>query len=126
MYTIRNRNSLFETYTTQLGILTRKVYAGQTKGLDHNLLFDFVYAGLNCHGFGERQKYTLLRYANLTEKDVKMSKFCRSWPFDIVGKKFGMDDENVEVGLKAASWQINSWLTLTSHFSGSSSEGCRP
>jgi hypothetical protein len=99
LYTLSDRNLLFNTYMKQMNVLVDKVDSNDTKGLDQNLLRDFIFAGMNCPGFGERQKHELVTAAGLWGGGIEISPLGCFWPFDLVSRKDGMkDDEAVKVG----------------------------
>lgn len=98
MYTVADRNLLFSTYMQQMQILVEKVEKTSTKGLEQNLLRDFIFAGMNCPGFGERQKHTLVTAAGYWGGGVPVSPLSCAWPFDLLGRKPGLDDQTVKVG----------------------------
>jgi hypothetical protein len=82
----------------QMCILVDKVEKTDTKGLDQNLLRDFIFAGMNCPGFGERQKHELVTAAGYWGGGVQISPLACFWPFDLVGRKDGIDGETAKVG----------------------------
>ncbi|KAE8150014.1 hypothetical protein BDV25DRAFT_140208 [Aspergillus avenaceus] len=82
MYTVDNRNQLFEMTNRQIMALVARMKKSNTVGLDQRLLKNLLYAGLNCPAFNERQKYTL---CTNTEEVNEISKF------PIIGKWFPFD-----------------------------------
>jgi hypothetical protein len=99
LYTLSDRNLLFSTYMKQMYVLVDKVDSNDTKGLDQNLLRDFIFAGMNCPGFGERQKHELVTAAGLWGGGIEISPLGCFWPFDLIGRNDGVkDDETVKVG----------------------------
>jgi hypothetical protein len=78
-------------------VLVEKVENKNTKGLDQNLLRDFIFAGMNCPGFGERQKHELVTAAGFWGGGVNISHLSCFWPFDLISRKEGIDDETVKV-----------------------------
>ena len=81
----------------QMCVLVEKVEKTDTKGLDQNLLRDFIFAGMNCPGFGERQKHELATAAGFWGGGIAISSLNCFWPFDLVGRKDGTEDETVKV-----------------------------
>ena len=81
----------------QMYVLVDKVDSNDTKGLDQNLLRDFIFAGMNCPGFGERQKHELVTAAGLWGGGIEISPLGCFWPFDLISRKDGMKDETVKV-----------------------------
>ena len=101
-----DRNLLFATYMNQMYVLVDKVENTDTKGLDQNLMRDFIFAGMNCPGFGERQKYELKNRGGVWGLAIDMSPLNYFWPFDLIGRKVGMDDETVKVSGKRLSYRL--------------------
>ena len=81
----------------QMFWLVQKVERTDTKGLDQNLLRDFIFAGMNCPGFAERQKHMIATGAGYWGGGVPISPLACFWPFDLVGRKDGFDDQVVKV-----------------------------
>lgn len=79
-------------------VLVPKVQDKNTKGLDENLLRDFIFAGMNCPGFGERQKHELLWAAGYWGAAIDNPPLRYFWPFDLLGWQDGIDAETVKVG----------------------------
>ena len=96
-YTLGDRNLLFQTYITQLSILVEKVSTVDIVGLDQKLLMEFVFAGLNCAGFGERQKFQIVISAGPCGRGINISSLARVWPFDLMSRKVGVCDDVVLV-----------------------------
>ena len=97
LYTLADRNLLYSTYMNQMCVLVEKVEKTDTKGLDQNLLRDFIFAGMNCPGFGERQKHELITTAGYWGSAIMTSPLNCFWPFDLISRQPGMDDETVKV-----------------------------
>ncbi|KIW12465.1 hypothetical protein PV08_09742 [Exophiala spinifera] len=85
LYTLEQRDTLFKTYTRQLEILILKVDPGtqipREVGLDNKLLMDFLFAGMNCAGFSERQKATIADASLRVGPGMRISIHARNWPF---------------------------------------------
>jgi hypothetical protein len=92
MYTLEDRAQLFDCYMKQLSILVFKVCEAQTVGLDTKLLIDFVSAGLNCAGFGERMRYMITAHSGQVGASFPISKKSASWPFDVLSVPFMAPD----------------------------------
>jgi hypothetical protein len=97
LYTLADRNLLFSTYMNQMCVLVAKVDDKNTKGLDENLLRDFIFAGMNCPGFGERQKHELLWAAGFWGAAIDNPPLRCFWPFELIGWKDGTDSETIKV-----------------------------
>ena len=91
---------MFTSYMNQICVLVDKVEKNATNGLDQNLLRDFIFAGLNCPGFGERQKHALVHAAGWWGSTIDMPPVNYFWPFDLIGRKHGMDNETVKVSVQ--------------------------
>lgn len=85
MYTIEQRDTIFKSYIRQLDVLITKVDSTQQQprevGLDHKLLMDFLFAGMNCSGFSERQRFQIVQASNMVGPGMNISTHARSWPF---------------------------------------------
>jgi hypothetical protein len=92
MYTLEDRAQLFHCYMKQLSILVFKVAESQTVGLDTKLLIDFVSAGLNCTGFGERMRYMIAAHSGQVGASFPISKKSASWPFDVLSVPYQAPD----------------------------------
>jgi hypothetical protein len=97
LYTLADRNLLFSTYMNQMCVLVAKVDDKNTKGLDENLLRDFIFAGMNCPGFGERQKHELLWAAGFWGAAIDNPPLRCFWPFELIGWKDGTGSETTKV-----------------------------
>ena len=100
LYTLADRNLLFATYMNQMWVLVEKVDKNETKGLDQKLLRDFIFAGINCAGFGERQKHELVTAAGWWGSAIDVPPLNYFWPFDLISRKHGIDNETVKVSAK--------------------------
>ena len=79
--------------------LVDKVARNDVVGLDQKLLMEFIFAGMNCAGFGERQKFELVTAAKYWGGGVKISPLACFWPFDVIGRRYGLDDNMVKASL---------------------------
>ncbi|KAB8247904.1 hypothetical protein BDV35DRAFT_379348 [Aspergillus flavus] len=82
LYTVDDRNQLFELTNRHLISLASRIDRTQTMGLDQNLLRDLLYAGINCPAFNERQKYTLCVNSNLAPEISRFPDISKWFPFD--------------------------------------------
>ena len=103
LYTVEARNTLFETYLAQLSTLVDKVIGEEKSvGLDKKLLMDFLFSGMNCPGFGERNKAEIVRAGGKVAHGIPLSPVSAAWPFDVVTRQFegpGQQDHIVAVRL---------------------------
>jgi hypothetical protein len=88
MFTLEDRAQLFDCYMKQLDILTSKVAEAQTVGLDTKLLIDFVSAGLNCVGFGERMRFKIAAQSGQVGASFPINRKSAAWPFDVLSVPF--------------------------------------
>ena len=96
-YTITTRDQLFAATRDQLRALTSTVNRGGLPGLTENLLNDLLIAGLNAHGFSERQRWELRQAAGFVGARIAMSPLAQRWPFEALGRKAGVEEDVVEV-----------------------------
>ena len=96
-YTITTRDQLFTATRDQLRALTSTVNRGGLPGLTENLLNDLLMAGLNAHGFSERQRWELRQAAGFVGTRIAMSPLAQWWPFEALGRKAGVEEDVVEV-----------------------------
>ncbi|OGM48325.1 hypothetical protein ABOM_003478 [Aspergillus bombycis] len=82
LYTVDDRNQLFDLTNRHLISLASRIDRTQTMGLDQNLLRDLLYAGFNCPAFNERQKYTLCVNSNLAPEIARIPDISKWFPFD--------------------------------------------
>ncbi|KAE8349928.1 hypothetical protein BDV28DRAFT_160061 [Aspergillus coremiiformis] len=82
MYTVDDRNQLFDMTNRHLISLVTRIDRTRTMGLDQNLLRELLYAGLNCPAFNGRQKYTLCVNSNMESEIPKFPEISKWFPFD--------------------------------------------
>ncbi len=68
-------------------------------GLTHALLQDLLLAGLNASGFSESQRWDLVQAAEWAGEKIRISPLARWWPFEVLGRKMGVEEDVVEVSL---------------------------
>lgn len=76
-----------------LDVLVYKVGQGNVVMLSQQLLLDYLFAGLNCRGFGERQRGLIYARGGPIAAPIRVQAIHQYWPFDVVGKKIGQNDE---------------------------------
>ncbi|GAQ45660.1 similar to An12g08390 [Aspergillus niger] len=91
MYTVHDRNQLFELTNRHIRSLVSRMEKSKTVGLDHRLLRELLYAGLNCPAFNERQKYTLCIHAGEKSEILKLGDMSKWFPFDTLVYLPGFD-----------------------------------
>ncbi|KAI9933840.1 hypothetical protein MW887_004912 [Aspergillus wentii] len=95
IYTVHDRNLLFELVNRHIQSLVSRVRRSNTVGLDQRLLRDLLYAGLNCPAFNERQKYTLCINSDELSEIVKFPDMGKWFPFDTLVKMPKLDEKTV-------------------------------
>ncbi|RHZ53764.1 hypothetical protein CDV55_103813 [Aspergillus turcosus] len=86
LYTVHDRNQLFELVNRHILSLVARVKRSNTVGLDQRLLRELLYAGLNCPAFNDRQKYTLCVNSEDTAEILKFPDMGKWFPFDTLVK----------------------------------------
>ena len=87
LYTMRDRDEIWKTYVRQLEVLVFKCGAGMVVsdrrevGLEYKLLLDFIFAGMNCPGFSERQKANFLEISRGAGNGCGFRRYASQWPF---------------------------------------------
>jgi hypothetical protein len=117
---------MFDTYCKLLVILVEKVDERTTVGVDQHLLLDYIFAGLNCRAFGERQRALIKMLGGRWAVPIPMQAIHAKWPFDIISKKPGItDEEYCQVSylpysefadLLGLSRPHRSWCSITARF----------
>ena len=92
LFTLKDRQMLFDAYIGQLVILVGKVGEQKTVGLDYKLLCEFVRAGLKCPGFGPRMKAAIKDVAGKPPPDCYVSDLAFAWPFEVISPKQEADE----------------------------------
>lgn len=124
---MQQRDTLFKTYTRQLEILILKVDPGtqipREVGLDNKLLMDFLFAGMNCAGFSERQKATIADASLRVGPGMRISIHARNWPFQTLSSNppllsdqdVGMWFEVLNLGVAAFEREGQGFLGVRPH-----------
>ena len=99
LYTVGDRNALFNTYINQFDILCWKLREDRVVGIDYKLLQDFVTAGMMCPGFGQRQKAQIQLLAQAMGVTQMICLPAMNWPFDMIAWERGLDNEYLNVSL---------------------------
>ena len=98
MYTVADRDELYQATIQQILELSEKVKQRRIIGLNESLLVDLLRAGFKCPAFNERQKFCLIAAA-------EMPAFCpivhrnhfKYWPFDCLAKSDSASEYEVMV-----------------------------
>ncbi|BDD61563.1 hypothetical protein MAP00_006602 [Monascus purpureus] len=94
LYTVHDRNCLFEMVNRQIKALVARVKKSNTVGLDQRLLRDLLKAGLSCPAFNDRQKYTLCVNSEELSEILKFD-MGKWFPFDSLVKMPKHDDRTL-------------------------------
>ena len=76
-----------------LDVLVYKVDHTTSVSLSEKLLLDYVFSGLNCRGFGERQRALIHVRGGKVAAPIQVPEIHAYWPFEIVSKKLNHKDE---------------------------------
>ncbi|KAL2842218.1 hypothetical protein BJY01DRAFT_256788 [Aspergillus pseudoustus] len=93
LYTVHDRNQLFELANRHIMSLVSRVKRVNTVGLDQKLLHDLLQAGLRCPAFNERQKYTLCINSEITSEINKFPEIGKWFPFDSLARMPNFSEE---------------------------------
>lgn len=85
LYTMEERDGIYLCFMRQLKALVDKVdplkQERREVGLDTKLLMEFVFAGMNCPAFSQRQKFSIVIMSAGPGRGVILSAHARAWPF---------------------------------------------
>ncbi|KAL8790657.1 MAG: hypothetical protein Q9213_000505 [Squamulea squamosa] len=98
-YTIKTRDELFRSTLSLVNILMNQLNRANEAYLPHiseTLLNDLLYAGLNVPAFSEQQRWHLRKAASTVGAKVRMSPMAEVWPFEVLGRKVGVDEDVVQ------------------------------
>ncbi|KAL4917768.1 hypothetical protein BDW62DRAFT_218053 [Aspergillus aurantiobrunneus] len=93
MYTVHDRNQLFELANRHIQTLVARIKRFNTVGLDQKLLNDLLQAGLKCPAFNERQKYTLCMNSEISSEINKLPEMSKWFPFDTLARMPNFHEE---------------------------------
>ena len=99
-YTIKTRDELFKSTLSLINILMNELNKANEMyqpNISETLLIDLLYAALNVPAFGEQQRWRLRKAASTTGAKVRMSPLAEVWPFEVLGRKVGIDEDVVQV-----------------------------
>ncbi|CAG8413976.1 unnamed protein product [Penicillium salamii] len=83
MYTVYQRNQLFQLLCQMIDILIDRMHQNNTVGLDHRLLLELTRTGISCPGFNPRQKWTVAYHSQDRNMMRTVSQdWCITFPFD--------------------------------------------
>lgn len=99
-YTIKTRDEMFKQTLKLISLLTEQLRRGHEAYLPHlseSLLTELLYAGLNAPAFSEQQRWQLCQAAGTAGERIRMSRLVPYWPFEVLGRKAGVDEDFVRV-----------------------------
>lgn len=76
-------------------ILLTNVKKGAHSQLSGALVEELLYAGLNAHGFSEKQRWILCQTAEITGRAVRISPLAKDWPFEVLVRKPNVPEDVV-------------------------------
>lgn len=98
MYTVADRDNLFQAINRQILALTARIAKEKVIGLDHKLVNDLLRAGSSCPAFNERMKFTLLCNSEaLPPQPILFPNLRLYWPFDMLVKRPNATEHEVMV-----------------------------
>ncbi|KAL8755272.1 MAG: hypothetical protein Q9199_003761 [Rusavskia elegans] len=98
-YTIKTRDELFKSTLSLVNILMNELNRANEAYMPHiseTLLTDLLYAALNVPAFSEQQRWHLRKAASAVGARVRMSPLAEVWPFEVLGRKVGIDEDVVQ------------------------------
>lgn len=100
MYTVHQRNQVFETLFKMVVVLVNRLdEVKNVVGLDARLLNEMVKAGLRCPAFNPRMKYRLAEAGRDTATLQRMLPgYVECFPFDTLTCLMPFDEAALEVG----------------------------
>jgi len=85
---MKERDAIYSCFMRQLKALVEKVDPLKERrevGLDTKLLMEFVFAGMNCPGFSQRMKFSIVTMSAGLGRGVILNAHARFWPFQCLG-----------------------------------------
>ena len=77
----------------------RRSGEGWSPNITESLLNEVLMAGLNAPAFSERQRWELRHTAEDVGEKIRLSPLTACWPFEVLCRKAGSDEDVVEVSL---------------------------
>ncbi|KAL9059633.1 MAG: hypothetical protein Q9206_001412 [Seirophora lacunosa] len=97
-YTLRTRDEIYRQTLRLIALLVDQLRRGHEAYLPHlseSLLSELLYAGLNAPAFSEQQRWQLCQAGGPVGERIRMSPLAPYWPFDVLGRKAGVDEDVV-------------------------------
>ncbi|GAM39795.1 hypothetical protein TCE0_034r11626 [Talaromyces pinophilus] len=96
MYTVADRDELYQAAIQQILELSEKVKQRRIIGLNESLLVDLLRAGVKCPAFNERQKFCLIAAAEMPAfSPIVHRNHFEFWPFDCLVKSNSASEYDV-------------------------------
>ncbi|KAL8670198.1 MAG: hypothetical protein Q9168_005254 [Polycauliona sp. 1 TL-2023] len=98
-YTIKTRDELFRSTLSLINILMNELNKANEMyrpNISETLLTELLYAALNVPAFSEQQRWQLRKAASATGAKVRLSPLAEVWPFEVLGRKVGIDEDVVQ------------------------------
>ncbi|KAI4111882.1 MAG: hypothetical protein LQ339_000341 [Xanthoria mediterranea] len=98
-YTIKTRDEMFRSTLSLINILMNELSRANeayTPHISETLLTDLLYAALNVPAFSEQQRWHLRKAASAIGARVRMSPLAEVWPFEVLGRRVGIDEDVVQ------------------------------
>ncbi|KAL8680032.1 MAG: hypothetical protein Q9186_003750 [Xanthomendoza sp. 1 TL-2023] len=95
----RTRDEIFRSTLSLVNILMNQLNRANevyTPHISETLLADLLYAGLNVSAFSEQQRWALCKAGSPVGVKVRMSPLAEVWPFEVLGRKAGIDEDVVQ------------------------------
>lgn len=98
MYTVADRDELYQAAIQQVLELCEKAIQLRIIGLNESLLVDLLRAGVKCSAFNERQKFCLIAAAEMPAfLPIVHRNHFEFWPFDCLAKNSSASEYEVMV-----------------------------
>ncbi|KAL8971391.1 MAG: hypothetical protein Q9183_001079 [Haloplaca sp. 2 TL-2023] len=102
-YTLKTRDEIYRQSMKLIDMLAqsmKKEYSAMPPHLTESLLAELLYAALNAPAFSEQQRWHLCQAAGQSGAGIRMSQLAQYWPFEVLGRKPGMDEDLVRVSFQ--------------------------
>jgi hypothetical protein len=87
MFTVEDRDNLYQAVKDQMMALTHTVNNKQVIGLDEKLVMNLLRAGCLCPAFNERMKFSIICASEQRPlKPISVPSLMHYWPFDTLMK----------------------------------------
>lgn len=99
-YTIKERNSIFDTCIKQIHTLADFIHRGNTgPPLGTELLDELLNTALKAPAFSEKQRARLIQASsNYVQVRTYITPTANEWPFEALGRAAGAAEDMIQVG----------------------------